>query len=309
MEQTPVVVPPFLAERFGADPVPGHRSIAWDGTPPVPGEARDAVVWVPPYPGAPGPGTIRQVLEDLQALEVLQVLSAGVDNWRGLVPDDVTLCSGRSIHGGSTAELAVALTLAVLRDVPQYVEQQRHRTWQPHPSRTVAGATVLVLGAGDIGSRVAGALGALDAEVLQVARRPRDGVVTLAEVPALLPGVDVVVVALPHTAETTGMVDAQFLRALKDGAILVNIARGAIVDTEALTAEVEAGRLRAGLDVTEPEPLPEGHRLWELPGALLTPHVGGGAAGWEDRAEGLVREQLRRRRAGEELLNVVGDDY
>jgi phosphoglycerate dehydrogenase-like enzyme len=309
MEQPKVAVPPFLADRLAADPVEGVEIVTWDGTLPIPEEARDVAVWVPSYDGAPGADTIRQAFSELRSLQVLQVLSAGVDTWRDLVPEQVTLCSGRSIHGGSTAELAVAITLAAVRDLPRYADQQRHRTWEPHPARTVVGSTVLVLGAGDIGGRVAAALTALDAEVLQVARRSRDGVVTFDEVPALLPEVDVVVVALPHTAETTGLVDAAFLRALKDGAVVVNIARGAVVDTEALTAEVAAGRLGAALDVTEPEPLPEDHPLWELPGVLLTPHVGGGAAGWEGRAERLVREQLRRLRAGEDLLNVVSAGY
>lgn len=309
MDQPTVAVPPFLAELLGTDPVEGHRPVTWDGTLPVPSDARDATVWVPSYPGAPEAATIRGAFEELRSLRVLQVLSAGVDTWRDLVPDHVTLCSGRSIHGGSTAELAVASTLAMVRDLPRYADQQRRRTWDPHPARTIVGSKVLVLGAGDIGARVAAALTALDAEVLQVARRRRDGVVTFDDVPALLPDVDVVVVALPHTEETTGLVDAAFLRALKDGALVVNIARGAIVDTAALTAEVAAGRLRAALDVTEPEPLPEDHALWELPGVLLTPHVGGGAAGWEGRAERLVREQLRRLSAGDDLLNVVAAGY
>ncbi|MDX6324467.1 MAG: hypothetical protein QOK15_821 [Nocardioidaceae bacterium] len=309
MEETKVVLPPVLADRVGEERVPGYEVVSWDGALPVPAAAQDAAVWVPSYPAGPDADTIRQALGALGSLEVLQLLSAGVDRWQDLVPHDVTLCSGRSIHGGSTAELAVAATLAVIRDVPRYVDQQRHRSWQAHPAGTIVGGTVLVLGAGDIGRRVAGAFTALDAEVVQVARQRREGVVTLDDVPALLPDVDVVVVALPHTDATTGLVDADFLRRLKDGAVVVNVARGALVDTEALTAEVAAGRLRAALDVTDPEPLPEDHPLWELPGVLVTPHVGGGAAGWEGRAERLVREQLRRLRSGEDLLNVVAAGY
>jgi phosphoglycerate dehydrogenase-like enzyme len=309
MELTKVVLPPVLADGVGVPDLPGYAVVTWDGTLPVPAGGREAVLWVPSYPSAPAAETIRQALDELPSLRVVQVLSAGVDRWRELVPAEVTLCSGRSIHGGSTAELAVALTLAVVRDLPRYVGQQRNRTWEPHAAGTVVGRTVLVLGAGDIGGRVAAALGALDAEVVQVARQRRDGVVTMEEVPRLLPEVDVLVVALPHTEETTGVVDAALLSRLPDGAVVVNIARGAIVDTDALTAEVAAGRLRAGLDVTEPEPLPHDHPLWELPGVLITPHVGGGAAGWEDRAARLVRTQLQRLAAGEELLNVVSAGY
>jgi phosphoglycerate dehydrogenase-like enzyme len=266
-------------------------------------------VWVPSYPDGVDQSSVGELLGGLPRLRVLQLLSAGVEPWPRLVPPGVTLCSGRSIHGASTAELAVAGLLALVRELPRYLAQQRLGSWAPHRPRSVAGRRVLVLGAGDIGQRVAAALGALDAEVLLVARRPRAGVLTLPQVPELLPTVDAVVVALPHTDETAGLVDSAFLASLPDGAAVVNVARGAIVDTAALTAEVSAGRLLAALDVTDPEPLPTDHPLWGLPGALLTPHVGGGATGWEVRAQRLLTEQLSRLRAGGELLNVVTHGY
>jgi phosphoglycerate dehydrogenase-like enzyme len=142
-----------------------------------------------------------------------------------------------------------------------------------------------------------------------VARTARDGVRTLADVPVLLPQTDVVVLAVPNTAETTGLVDAAFLAAQPDGALIVNVARGAIVDTDALLAELTAGRLRAFLDVTDPEPLPSGHPLWDAPNLLLTPHVGGGTRGWQRRAYDLVREQVARYVAGEKLANRVSAGY
>ena len=313
MKRATVVLPSVVADRLVTGDAPDvaerYELVSWEGRPPVPPEASGAVMWVPSYAGGLDVDLVRRTFDELTALRVVQLLSAGVDGWQDLLPDGVTLCNGRSIHGGSTAELAVAAALAVVRDLPAYVGQQHDRTWEPHPARTVVGGTVVVLGAGDIGGRVAAAFKALDADVLQVARQRRDGVITLEDVPELLPRVDVLVVTLPHTPETTGLVDAAFLRRLKDGAVVVNVARGAVVDTDALTAEVGAGRLRAALDVTDPEPLPEDHPLWELPGVLITPHVGGGAAGWEGRAERLVREQLRRLAQGEELLNVVNAGY
>lgn len=305
-----LAAPAALAEhlapaRLGA----GVEVVAWDGRLPVPVEAARAEVWVPPYAGGLSADEVTAAVGELDRLRVVQLLSAGVEPWPGLLPAGVTLCSGRGIHGASTAELAVALVLSLVRDLPRYAEQQARGTWSPRKPRSVAGRRVLVLGAGDIGSRVAAALAALDAEVVLVARRPREGVHTLADLPALLPTVAVVVVALPRTPETDGLVDAGFLRALPDGAVVVNVARGAVVDTAALTAEVAAGRIRAGLDVTDPEPLPEDHPLWQLAGVLITPHVGGGATGWAERAEALVVDQVERLRRGETLRHVVAEGY
>ena len=242
-------------------------------------------------------------------LSVIQLLSAGVESWLPVVPPGVVLCNGRGIHGGPTAELAIAGLLAVLRELPRFVEQQRDRVWRPTEVHSLDGMRVLVLGAGDIGQRVASVVRLLDAEATLVARHRRSGVEPIAALPELLAQHDVVVVALPLTADTEGLVDAAFLAAMRDGAVLVNIARGRIVHTTALVAELQAQRLRAFLDVTEPEPLPVDHPLWTAPGVLITPHVGGGTPGWANRAYRLVREQLGRFVAGEPLRNVVSDGY
>jgi phosphoglycerate dehydrogenase-like enzyme len=242
-------------------------------------------------------------------LSVIQLLSAGVESWLPVVPPGVVLCNGRGIHGGPTAELAIAGLLAVLRELPRFVEQQRDRVWRATEVHSLDGMRVLVLGAGDIGQRVASVVRLLDAEATLVARHQRPGVEPIAALPELLAQHDVVVVALPLTAETEGLVDAAFLAAMRDGAVLVNIARGKIVHTTALVAELQAQRLQAFLDVTEPEPLPADHPLWTAPGVLITPHVGGGTPGWANRAYRLVREQLSRFVAGEPLRNVVSDGY
>jgi phosphoglycerate dehydrogenase-like enzyme len=222
----------------------------------------------------------------------------------------VPLYSGRGIHGASTAELAVAGMLAVLRELPRFARAQEAHRWDERGvTDGLDGARVLVLGVGDIGARVMDIARRLDAEVTAVARSARPGVSTLAELPALLPQHDVVVVALPHTPQTERLVDALFLAAMPDNALLVNIARGAIVDTDALLAELTARRLRAFLDVTDPEPLPADHPLWDAPNLLLTPHVGGGTRGWQRRGYQLVRAQLERYLAGEPLTNAVADGY
>jgi phosphoglycerate dehydrogenase-like enzyme len=168
---------------------------------------------------------------------------------------------------------------------------------------------VLLVGAGDIGERIKAAVEAFGADTALVARTAREGVQPITGLAALLPDSHVVVIAVPHTPETHRLVDAAFLAAMPDGALLVNIARGGIVDTDALLAELMSGRLRAFLDVTDPEPLPAEHPLWSAPNLLLTPHVGGGTRGWEDRAYRLVREQVLRLRDGEPLENQVTAGY
>lgn len=296
-----VALPASIANDVEPD---GFRVLCWEAPDEPPTEP--VQLWVPEYPSTYGPQTWSAGLAALPELEVVQLLSAGVDPWPALLPEGVTLCNGRGIHGASTAELAVATTLAMLRELPRYLNQQRERTWLRHPPQVIAGTRVLVVGAGDIGTRVARALQAIDADVTLVGRTARDGVRSTDELPGLLPSHQVVVLAVPSTPETTGMVDADFLAALPDGALVVNVARGQVVDTDALTAEVLSGRLRAALDVTDPEPLPADHPLWTADGALITPHAGGGADGWQGPAARLAAAQARRLVEGAPLLNVVG---
>jgi len=296
---------PDAREHLGDAP-PDVEFVVWDGHGDPPPGAERIEVFVGRYDAPPPPAA---ALAGLPRLRVVQLLSAGVEPWLPVVPSGVVLCNGRGVHGASTAELAVAGLLALLRDLPGYEARQQAHEWHPTRTRGVTGRRVLVLGAGDIGRRVATALAAFDAEVTLVARTARDGVRGLADVPALLPRQDAVVLALPDTPETRGLVDAGFLAALPDGAVLVNVARGAIVDTGALLAQLRRERLHAFLDVTDPEPLPADHPLWDAPNLLLTPHVGGGTRGWERRAYELVREQLSRYLAGQELVNRVEDGY
>jgi phosphoglycerate dehydrogenase-like enzyme len=171
----------------------------------------------------------------------------------------------------------------------------------------MVGARVLVVGAGDIGRTIGAMLAGFDVELTYVARTAREGVRGTDELPALLPDADVVVVVVPVTPATTHLVDADFLAAMADDALLVNAARGVVVDTDALLAELRSGRLRAALDVTDPEPLPDGHPLWSAPGLLLTPHVAGDVPDTNARATAAVTDQLGRVLAGEPLRNVVGD--
>jgi phosphoglycerate dehydrogenase-like enzyme len=279
--------------------------VVWDGTGPAPDGAERVEFFVGPYMGS----AVAGALSGMPKLRVVQLLSAGVEPWLGLVPDGVLLCNGRGVHGASTAELAVAGIATVLRELPRLYAAQHDHRWEPVITDGLAGKRVLVLGAGDIGRRIATAVTAFGAEVTLVARRSRAGVRVLADLPQLLPNHDVVAVALPHTPETHHLVDAALLAALPDGALLANVARGGIVDTDALLAELQDRRLHAFLDVTDPEPLPEDHPLWDAPNLVLTPHVGGGTRRWEARGYGLVREQVLRFHRGEPLANVVSNGY
>ena len=212
-----------------------------------------------------------------------------------------------TVHEASTAELALALTLAAQRHVPDFVRSAERGLWRPVSTASLADRRVLLLGYGGVGKAVAARLAGFEVDLTVVARAARDenGVTVYAidELPALLPAADVLIVTLPGGAETEKIIDAAALAALPDGALVVNVGRGPLIDTDALVAELSTGRLRAALDVTEPEPLPEGHPLFSL--ALIAPHVGGDTTAMRPRIARLVRQQIDRMLAGEAPLNVV----
>jgi phosphoglycerate dehydrogenase-like enzyme len=281
--------------------VRGHRFDPADGLPT--GEAARAQVLVP-RGGADLPG---ELFRALPRLRLVQLMSAGAEKFVGRLPERVLLCNARGAHTPSTAEWAVSAALAAQRGLPEFVRAQDAGQWAPSTQRSLVGARVLVVGAGDIGRAIGRMMAGFDVELTYVARTARDGVRSTEELPELLPEADVVVLIVPVTPETIGMVDARFLAAMKDGALLVNAARGVIVDTGALLAELRNGRLRAALDVTDPEPLPPGHPLWSAPGLLLTPHVAGAVPDTNARAAAAVTDQLSRVLAGRPLVNVVAD--
>jgi phosphoglycerate dehydrogenase-like enzyme len=199
--------------------------------------------------------------------------------------------------------------LASIREIPRFVRQQDEHLWQSKDTTELAGRRVLIVGYGSIGSAIERRLAGFEVEITKVARRARAGVHSIDELPELLPYADVVVVIVPLTDETRGLVDAGFLARLPDGALLVNASRGPVVDAGVLLAELHSGRITAALDVTEEEPLPADNPLWSAPGLLLTPHVGGDTTNYRGRLHSLVRDQVVRHLAGEPLVNVVQDGY
>jgi phosphoglycerate dehydrogenase-like enzyme len=249
------------------------------------------------------------VLAGLPNLKLIQTLTAGAENWIGRVPEGVTLSIARGAHGGSTAEWALAALLAVYRELITFERERLTRSWVRRPTETLLDKKVLVIGAGDLGTQLKRRLDACDAHTTLVGSRARDGVHGIDEVPDLLGSHDAVVLMVPLTPATTGIVDAKFLSSMRDGAVLVNAARGKVVDTDALVAELRAGRLRAALDVTEPEPPPAEHPLWTAPNLLLTPHVAASVTGYAGRAWAIAAAEIARYAAGEPLHNVVRGDY
>ncbi|SER32775.1 2-hydroxyacid dehydrogenase [Microlunatus flavus] len=253
------------------------------------------------------PGSER-VLAGLPALRVAQTLTAGVDDVAPYVPAHVTLCNAAGVHDASTAELALALMLASGRHLDEFARHQEQGRWRRRFGTALADRRVLILGYGGIGAAIEARLRPFEvASVTRVARRARTEppVHATTELSALLPEADVLVVIAPLTDETRGIVDAAALARLPDGALVVNVARGPLVDTDALLAETSSGRLHAALDVTDPEPLPADHPLWHVPNVLISPHVGGASTAFFPRADRMIAEQVRRFARGEPLANVV----
>jgi len=303
----PLVWLPFDPALLGDPPtglryevvVPGERDEP-------PASIDDVVFYVPPYRFSEADSA---VVPRMSSLQVVQTMTAGVDHIRPHVPDGVVLCNGRGIHDASTAELAVTLMLASLRGIPGFVRAQDAHTWAHGTRPALADRTVLVVGYGALGEALERRLDGFEVDVVRVARTAREGVHGFDELAILLPEADVVVLMVPLTAETRGMVDRGFLARLRDGALLVNVARGAVVETDALVDALRTGRVSAALDVTDPEPLPAGHPLWDCPNLLVSPHVGGASSAMEPRALRLVRAQLARFAAGEPLVNVMAGEY
>ena len=242
-------------------------------------------------------------------LEVVQTLTAGYEDVLPLIPDRVTLCNAAGLHDASTAELAVALALASGRHLDWFARNQVPGTWEHRAGRSLSDQRVLIVGYGHIGAAIEARLQGFEvASVTRVSGRGRSGaplVHPVGNLPELLPEADVVFVTAPHTPQTEGMFGARELSLLQDGALLVNVARGKLVDTAALLAELSSGRITAALDVADPEPLPPGHPLWHAPGVLISPHVGGASSAFAPRADRLMAAQLARFAAGQPLANVV----
>lgn len=275
----------------------------WDGSAPQPEGRLDLAVW--PY--TVNPTALADV--DASRIGLIQGQSLGFDGVADVLGSGGRYANAVDVHEDSTAELAVALLLAATRDLDVFATQQGRGEWTKTWTRSLNDARVMLLGVGGIGRRVADRLDGFGCELVRVGTAARDDerghVHGTDELTDLLPTVDAVVVAVPLTEATEGLVDADFLARLRDGAIVVNVARGRTAVTEAVLAE--AGRLRYASDVFDPEPLPQDHPLWSAPGVIMTPHVGGMSSAMQPRIEAVVRGQVERLLAGREPADVVVD--
>jgi phosphoglycerate dehydrogenase-like enzyme len=276
----------------------------WD----VPESAAEVEFYVPPFFGS---AAAAQVMALMPRLRVVQTLTAGVDRLQPHVPSGAVLCNARGAHDAATAEWVVGAMIGAQREFPYFAREQAAGRWSYQNTAELAEKNVLIVGYGSIGAAVERRLAGFEVSVTRVARRPRPGEVVsgLADLPGLLPLADVVVVLVPFTPQTSGMIDAAFLARMKDGALLVNAARGTVVVTSALISELKRGRLRAALDVTDPEPLPPGHPLWTSPGVFITPHTGASTPVSLRRAAELARDQAAACLLGQPLRNVITGTY
>jgi phosphoglycerate dehydrogenase-like enzyme len=280
--------------------------------------------WIAAMP----PRILRRQWPHLTGVKVIQAPWAGVDTLLNLFPRDVMLCDGRGVHEIPTAEWTLAVILAMQKCLPFFITMQGAAKWAqgqqaqqndaslptkikdpPAPVRDVADTTILIVGYGSIGQAIEMRLTPFRAKFLRVARVQRDGVASVNQLDDLLGQADIVVLTAPLTSETRGLMNAPRIRKMKHGALLVNAARGPLVDTNALLQALQAKKISAALDVKDPEPLPADHPLWKAPNLLLTPHVGGDSENFMTRAFRLVREQVERFAKGEPLLNIVDGEY
>lgn len=279
--------------------------VVWDLIDPLPEEvaARVELVQIGHY--WVQPQRWRRLFE-LPRLRYVQLPSAGYEHALPLIPTQATVCNGRGIHSAGTAELAVGLMLASQRGLVEAIDAQRAERWHNPELVSLADRRVLVIGAGSVAQAVAARLQPFEVDLALVGRSVRDGVHAIAELPKLLASAEIVVVTVPYSEQTHHLLDARALAALPDGALVVNVARGLVVDTDALLAELRTGRLRASLDVTDPEPLPAGHELWHAPNTIITAHQGGNTTATYPRVATLLRRQLEHLLAGEPVENLVG---
>ncbi len=296
-----------LAANLGALP-DGVELRIWDLRSPAPADRIDIVV--PPYMGG------SRVLTALEGLQVglVQGQSIGYDGVAEALPSGIPFANAASVHEASTAELAVGMMIAAQRQLPRFVRAQDRGEWAPVFTESLADRRVLLVGFGGVGTAIARRLAPFEVELTAVARTARteqvEGVGEIAvhgldELDALLPDAEIVVLSLPASDSTHHLFDGERIARMAKGALLVNVGRGPLIDTDALVDALSADAIRAASDVFEEEPLPSGHPLWSAPNLLITPHGGGASTAMNPRIARLIRRQIDRMLAGEPPVNIV----
>ena len=306
MSELLIVVPSYIRPAL-PDPMP-NLVVLDEGESLSDDVAARVGFYVRPYYQEMGP----EEFAGMPNLEVVQTLTAGVDSVKPHIPKHALLCNAAGVHDAATAELTVGLMIAAQRAFGVYWERQREQHWQHDFNPGLADARVLIIGAGHIGKAITRRLLPFEVHIDRVARTARTdelGVVhDMSALDTLLPQADIVSIIVPLSESTEHLVNSAFLAKMKDGALLVNTSRGRVVDQDALLKELQTRRLRAALDVQDPEPLPAGHPLWTAPNTLITPHIGGDTGAFVPRAQRLVVSQVNRWLAGEPLANIIPRD-
>jgi phosphoglycerate dehydrogenase-like enzyme len=280
----------------------GVTHLPTDGIAPAVEDLDSIDFYVPRYMG--GPAAIAMI-PNMKSLKVIQSPNAGVDDVLKVRPDGVTLCNAAGVHDASTAELAIALAIASRRGFAAFAADQAVQRWGHERMVSLTDSNVAIVGYGNIGKMIGKMLANFEVTVTAFSRSGNDGALTFDHFDRLISTFDVIILIVPLNDQSRHLMNAQRLAAMKDGAALINVARGPVVDTDALVAELNSGRITAGLDVTDPEPLPSDHPLWRARNVIITPHVGGDSQAFIPRGRKLVEEQLARYAAGQPLLHIV----
>lgn len=280
----------------------GFQRLSLDNNPLDTLDLSQITIYIQPYM------TGTEFLEPVRAmsnLQILQVPNAGYDSALPFMRPGMTLCNARGVHNASTAELAVGLAIAMKRGIPEFIREQARGVWSHERMGSLNDSRIGIIGAGSIGQTLVSYLRPYEVEITTFSRSGNNGSLRMEQLEGLLPTFDLLFLIVPLNAESNNLINARRLALMKDGAILINVARGKIVDTDALVAELNTGRIRAALDVTEPEPLPPGHPLWKAKNVLITPHVGGDSEAFEKRGKRFFEQQLQRIADGLEPLNII----
>lgn len=283
----------------------GLRHLPTNGVTPDPADLEKITFYVPAY--MYGAAALTPIAS-MSSLQVIQSPNAGVDDVIPLRPKGVVLCNAAGVHDASTAELAVGLAIASRRGFNSFAQNQSKGIWLHASNASLTDSKVAIVGHGNIGKTIVKALSGFEVDVTSFSKSGKDGALTIDYFDRLLPTFDVIILIVPLNDQTRHFMNAKSLSRMKDGSSLINVARGAIVDSDALVSELNSGRISCALDVTDPEPLPVGHPLWSTPNTIITPHVGGDSKAFEPRGRTLVEAQLSRFAAGQPLINVVAQD-
>lgn len=280
----------------------GAHHLETDGFIPSESQLGEIEFYCPSYMG--GIKTL-EIIPRMKNLKTVHYSQAGYEDILRHIPEGVVLCNASGLHDVSTSELAIGLTIASRRGFAEFMDNQKKGVWHRSRKPALADSHVGIVGYGHIGKRIASLLEMFETKVTAFNRSGNDGAQKITEFDALLPQLDVIILILPLTKDSQHFINADRLKRMKDGATLINVARGAVVDTDALVAELNTGRITAGLDVTDPEPLPAGHPLWSAPNLIISPHVGGDSEAFDPRARKMVQEQILRLLENRPLLNQI----